>query len=315
MKRKLILALIPLFGAAAALLYTLPAFSYLPNFSGSTPWHWANATTQWNLNTSVGSNVIGGSVVPTLQASFATWSTAPNTSIHVSQGANTQVATAADDGINMICFICNDSQFSNSSGSVSDTIAFTIDTVQRNGQIIDADMLFNPQFTFLVGNATCPSGDTNCEDLQSIATHEIGHFFGLDHSAIASAVMYPFQGSDPVRDLGYDDVAGISSVYPGTQSVPTGKISGTVRYAGTNNPVCGAHVFADFVSANSSYPSPVRRTPIGAITGADGTYTITGLPVDSYTITAEPLDGPVTKDNINYSCNGTLPTNFTTRQH
>jgi hypothetical protein len=315
MSRKWLFGFLLLVAIALALLYTRPAFSYLPNLNGATPWTWANATTHWDLNSSVGSNVLGGSVVSVLSNSFGTWAGAPNTSLHISQGAQSQLTTAGNDGVNLICFVCNDSQFDGSNGNVSDTIAFTIDTVQSNGQIIDADMLFNPKFTFLVGSATCPSGNTNCEDLQSIATHEIGHFFGLDHSAIAAAVMYPFQGDASMRNLGYDDVAGISSTYPGNFTVPTGSISGTVRFASNNNPVCGAHVFADFVTANSGYPSPARRTPVGGVTNASGQYTIAGLPVDSYTITVEPLDGPVSKDNLNFSCNGTLPTNFTTRQH
>lgn len=315
MTRKWILAVVPLVGVALALLYTTPAFSYLPNLNGATPWSWQGGNTHWNLNTNVGSNIVGGPVAPVLSNSFGSWATAPNTVLHISQGATTTSTTAGNDGVNLICFVCNDSQFNNSNGSVSDTIAFTIDTVQSNGQIIDADMLFNPKFTFLVGTAACPSGNANCEDLQSIATHEIGHFLGLDHSAIAAAVMYPFQGDVAVRNLGYDDVAGISSIYPGNVTVPIGSISGTIRFASNSNPVCGAHVFADFVTANSGYPSPVRRTPIGAVTNASGAYTITGLPVDSYTVTVEPLDGPVSKDNVNFSCNGSLPTNFTTRQH
>lgn len=315
MTSKWMVAFVPLLAIAVALLYTSPAFSYLPNLNGSTPWSWSGGTTHWDLNPSVGSNVLGGSVAPVIAASFGMWMAAPNTALHVSQGPPSHLTLPAKDGVNLICFVCSDSQFTNGHGSTSDTIAFTIDTVQSNGQIVDADTLFNPNFTFLLGNASCPRGDANCEDLQSIATHEFGHFLGLDHSAIATAVMYPFQGSDPVRDLAYDDVAGISIVYPGNMTVPTGSISGTIRFASNGNPVCGAHVFADFVTASSGYPAPVRRTPIGAITNASGVYTITGLPVDSYTITAEPLDGPVTKDNLNFSCNGTLPTNFTTRQH
>ncbi len=314
-RNKMIFSLAMLFAVAIGLLYTTPAFSYLPNLNGTTPWNWPGGNTHWNLNTNVGSNVLGGAVGPVLTSSFGTWTAAPNTALQVSQGANSTLTAAGNDGVNLICFVCNDSQFNDGNGSVSDTIAFTIDTVQSNGQIIDADILFNPKFTFLLGSAKCPSGDNNCEDLQSIATHEIGHFFGLDHSAVASAVMYPFQGDTSVRTLGYDDVAGISSIYPGNVTVPTGIISGTVRFASNNAAVCGAHVFADFVTENSSYPSPVRRTPIGGMTNANGTYTITGLPVDSYTITAEPMDGPVTKDNLNFSCNGSLPTNFTTRQH
>ena len=46
-----------------------------------------------------------------------------------------------------------------------------------------------------------------------MATHEVGHFFGLDHSAVISAVMYP-AAPTLLTTLSYDDVAGIASLYP-----------------------------------------------------------------------------------------------------
>jgi len=55
----------------------------------------------------------------------------------------------------------------------------------RPGEIVDADMLFNPAKNFRT--ATQGTG----KDLKSIAVHEGGHLYGLSHSAVHSSTMFP----------------------------------------------------------------------------------------------------------------------------
>jgi hypothetical protein len=266
-----------------------------------------------------------------MQNSFATWTGAPNATLPVTQGANTSVncescAQNTSTIINLICFTCSDTDFTKDDQTLAVTLFRYVTgsgqsdghggTTRFAGQMIKADILFNPSTSFTTNSA---AGTGDPVDLQTVATHEIGHFFGLDHSAVTNSVMFPFAANQRLL-LAYDDVAAISTVYPkSTPDVQTGKISGTVRFASTGAGVFGAHVFADSVTSATPFSSAIRKGPIGTLTAPDGTYTITGLPQDSYTITAEPLDGPVTEADVSdypgVFGQSAVQTNFTTRQH
>ncbi len=67
------------------------------------------------------------------------------------------------------------------------------------------------------------TSDTGADfDLQSITTHEAGHFLGLAHSASASATMFPaYQEHDTgLRSLDPDDISGICAIYPAGAPIP-----------------------------------------------------------------------------------------------
>jgi hypothetical protein len=281
-----------------------------------------NQQITWNLNPAHGTNVIGNrAVADVIQAAFNTWTVAPNASLNVARGNDSSTASSGMDGANLICFVCT-GDFSSESETLAVTMTTTATaaggsdghggTVQFPGQILDADILFNPSNSF-----TTDTGGGGVE-LQTVATHEIGHFFGLAHSAVVRAVMYPFSPNSEIT-LGYDDVAAISVNYPKSDpEAAMGSISGTVRMGGSA--IFGAHVFADSATANEPFAAfNVRKTPIGAVTLPDGTYVISGLPADSYTVTAEPLDSPVSNSDISGYAKAfgqsAVQTNFTTRWH
>jgi len=310
------------FGLAAR-----PAFSWLPQFTGSSAnidrWDFTSFPVQWNLNPATGSNVSGSrDVHAVIAASFGTWLAAPNTTLGVTEGAQSIVGSEEQSAsnVNLICFVCTDADFTKDNTTLAVTITTTADraglsdghggTAGFAGQIIKADIIFNPNITYTTGG-------TDGTDLQVVATHEIGHFFGLDHSAVVRAIMFPFAGD--LTTLGYDDVAAISTVYPSmSQSFAPTSISGRVALPNGQG-VFGAHVFAESTTGSLTIGGNLRKTPIGTITAPDGSYTIKGLPADIYTVSAEPLDDPVTKADINSypSAFGqsSLQTNFTTRWH
>src|SRR5438874_728920 len=259
----------------AAFILATPAFSFLPQCTSGNVDQWSLTAfpIQWNLNHAVGSNITGSAGAATAMTnSFATWIAAPNTTLPVTEGPNSTVSSesSSPSNINLICFVCSDVQFGGSE-TLAETITTTADaagqsdghggTTQVAGQIIKADIAFNPSVQFNTGG----SGGTG-QDMQTVATHEIGHFFGLDHSAITRAIMYPF-APDVLTTLSYDDVAGISSLYPKSPpDVATGAISGKVTLNGS--PVFGAHVFANSTTSATPF-SNVRKTPIGTLTLPD----------------------------------------------
>ena len=55
-----------------------------------------------------------------------------------------------------------------------------------------------------------PNGDQH--DLVSVATHEVGHILGLQHSTNVDAIMYPFMNRGMAkRKLSDDDIDGIAA--------------------------------------------------------------------------------------------------------
>lgn len=312
----------------AALVLVKPGYSYTPNYTGSSggvqPDHWDFTAfpVTWNLNPTTGTNINGSrTVADVMTAAFATWQAAPNTSLQVSRGADVSDSTesSSPSNVNLICFVCSDGDFTKDSTTLAVTITTTANgpgandghggTTKFAGQLIKADMVFNPNTQFTTGGG---SG----QDLQTVATHEAGHFFGLDHSAVIRAVMFPAASS--ITQLSWDDVAGISQLYPkGSPDLATGTISGTVRLGGAG--VFGAHVYAESTTDNQGYGGSIRKSPVGTMTRPDGSYTIQGLPPDSYIVTAEPLDGPVSNSDISGYPKAfgqpSVNTSFTTRWH
>jgi hypothetical protein len=113
-----------------------------------------------------------------------------------------------------------------------DPAAFAVTTVwhrRSTGEILDVDMEINErQGPFGICPAEgCPEMET--VDLENVVTHELGHYFGLAHSADPEATMYAsaVAGETLKRDLSEDDIAGICEIYP--PGTPTGECDFTPK--------------------------------------------------------------------------------------
>ncbi|HVE83653.1 MAG TPA: matrixin family metalloprotease [Myxococcales bacterium] len=101
------------------------------------------------------------------------------------------------------------------------TLALTTTTFYTGtGEIFDADMEINNNFSWKAGGE---GNQATGYDLESIVTHEAGHFLGLSHTPASTAVMYASFAPGEVRsNLSSADLDDVCGVYPGT--APVGQI-------------------------------------------------------------------------------------------
>ncbi len=109
------------------------------------------------------------------------------------------------DGVNTICFNQSSEDFTIGVLAFTRTITANAPGVSVGasgpaafaGQLLDSDTLFNNtgQVNFATpGVISTPQG-VGSYDLASLLTHELGHYFGLDHSAVRRAIMYPVRAA------------------------------------------------------------------------------------------------------------------------
>lgn len=239
-----------------------------------------------------GGGVSGDEFRDTIARAFATWQAVPTAEIRFARAGISDRVPGDNDGVTLLAFDSRP-ELDRTLGATS----YTIDVA--TGTVLEADVFFNASFPWSVA----PGGQGGRYDLESIATHEIGHLLGLGHSALgeteqlgsgrrvlsAGAVMFPIAfspGNIDGRRLQPDDVAGISDIYPGsTFRQQTGSISGRVTKAGLG--VFGAHVVALHLRTGAL---------VGGFTLDDaGTFVLAGVEPGPVVLRVEPLDdGDVT---------------------
>jgi hypothetical protein len=195
------------------------------------------------------------------------------------QQRSTSVASGGNDGINLITFAATPEN-QQALEMAGEPIALTLIIFNPiNGELMEADLLFNPasQFTTTM-NTDADLSAADLEDIEAVATHELGHAIGLHHTGVESAAMWPI-ASVLDRQPDADDIAGARTLYP--VAAPSGTISGVVTVDA--GPAFGAHVVA--LGAGGAVAA-------SALTLPGGTYAIEGLPPDTYTVYVEPFDGP-----------------------
>ncbi len=279
--RRLALAALVACGIATA----VAAHVRLIHPSNGNPLRWASpAAIAITVNATGSDDIADGSHLPALQLAIRAWNDATGTTatlVEDTSGTGRARTDWAADDIHTILFDEDDSSgyFPFGTGIV----ALTPVWFSGSGYIADADVLFNgSDFTFTT------EGTPGAFDVQDVATHELGHFLGLDHSGWAGATMYPYV--DPAvilhRSLSADDERGLRDAYPsGTWSTITGRVT----RASDGSPVPGANVAALDASG---------RTVAGALADNGGNYALKGLAAETYTVWASPLDQPVAEANL-----------------
>ncbi len=226
------------------------------------------------------SGVGDGSHVTALRNTVEAWNSVPGSFAHLVETPAAETSDWNADNIHLITF-----EQDNASGyfpAGSGTVAVTPIFFFGSGAIADADILFNDG-----GYSFSTDGAAGTFDIADVATHELGHFLGLDHSGSAGATMFPYVSPTGIlhRSLSVDDLNGIRHNYPGASFA---SLTGTVERA-DGSPVFGAHLVARDEDG---------RLVGATITDVAGAYRFEGLEGGTYAVYATPLDAPVSGANL-----------------
>ncbi|MCK5066204.1 MAG: Ig-like domain-containing protein [Bacteroidales bacterium] len=274
--------------------------SEFSNALGSAQDQESNMPMHWVINEEGLPYVNDNSDFQALTQAMDTWEAITTSEVDFEyDGTTPQAKAVANDGINLITFM-DETYFTTNEvlGLAAKTLF--MDDASGIAEIVDADIVFNPYFT--QGDAGFSTDThTGIYDLQSIATHEIGHTFGMIHSGVLESTMFftVMDHSTESRTLEQDDIAWASYRYPVLSEFDQvfGNIRGNILYGDDPQfpPVGGALVIATNISNGDA---------IHAYSDENGDYIIP-VPAGSYKVSIEPLDGNVhgyylTKANISY---------------
>jgi hypothetical protein len=313
-----VLGIVALLGMGSAVLLFAATFQLTPVTSSNiqqVTWPTGTVTPgvtsiSWSLNpsnsvvyTGAGTLANESALQSVLGASFSLWSGAqypPGTGSNVNTLAFSQVANNANATFNAADCV-NSIGFTDSSLGTA-VIALTVVTSFSAGGatgftysctpgpttricpnevcITDADIEFNTNGNFFTpGYSHPPAGYF---DLQTVATHEIGHMIGLDHSGLANAMMYPYgdTGTGGIKySLATDDKIGTVVLY-GSAAMGSlfGGIKGWVTVGGA--PAPGAHVVAiDATTGNVITDTLTDNNGTYLLRMFGGTYYVLALPL------------------------------------
>lgn len=185
--------------------------SYLCNDGSGAAW--PQLPVRYKINSRGSSRFTFAALQTIIQGSFGAWSQ-PCCSAFRSQYDGTTSNTAVNKPAGDIVLSWEETRWPTVYGDVHSTIAVTLMSFSSRCTIVDAPILFNGvgfRFTDQCNANGCANNGT---DLQSVATHEIGHLLGLDHSNINGTTMYAYNlGGDLGRTLHQDDINGVCALY------------------------------------------------------------------------------------------------------
>jgi hypothetical protein len=213
---------------------------------------WGVFQVPYYINPANADGVSSSAAISAIQNAAAAWSMQSNANVLFYYMGQTSGTSAVSNGKNEVFFR------QATSGSIAQTFRWWN---ASTNQLIDADVVFyDSSWKFFGGMSGCSNGFY----IQEIATHELGHALGLDHSSVSTATMYPGSPycNTSKASLDADDIAGIEKLYPASSG------------SGSTTTNSAPSVTVSSPATNSSFLSSTRVTFSGTATDQqDGTLT------------------------------------------
>jgi len=219
-----LLALTPERALAFCQATTGAASASCPSACSSTgvPVHWGTREIEYAFNGRGFSGLDQLAVRNAVAAAFAAWREVPCAGhplgfrfFELSMSTDLTVGPmAAEPNLNVISLLTA-AEWQREGFAASEFARTKLWFDDESGEILGADIAFNPSIMPLVVCPDSTSCNSDAVDLQNVITHELGHFLGLAHSEDASATMWcaAQRGDHEKRSLADDDKVGLCAVY------------------------------------------------------------------------------------------------------
>ena len=244
---------------------------------------WASASATFYVNPA-NADVSAAAANTAVQYAMNVWSTSGSSFRFTYGGTASDTATKYDN--RNVLFFRNVSNGS--------TIGTTYSWWDSSNRLLDSDIiLWDGGFKFFTGTSGC-GVVSNAAYLEDIATHELGHALGLNHSSSSTATMYPSYSycSQVPRTLASDDIAGVKALYPAAVSNETPMVTITSPASGATfvqgSTISFAATATDAEDGNLS--SRIQWTDNGAAVGSGGLRSSVLSVVGVHTIVAKVTD-------------------------
>lgn len=193
------------------------AYSFKLSASGA-PARWSAPTLEILVDPSL--REIDATGIDAIRAAFGTWerSGAGLPPIALSEGEADPIGyRAGDTNHNTVRYDRDGNPLA------GEALAITVLTFDERGTILDADIILNGGEGRSFGVLAQAAAESHDEvlaayDLQNVATHEAGHFFGLGEELVdedATMFIRSGRGETKKRTLDKDDLTGIGALYAG----------------------------------------------------------------------------------------------------